>query len=246
MSTSDALIAIPVIPLVPIIITWGLPWERWIPWGKLPKLALGPYFWYTAFAASHFRFSNWIVLIAIAIGTTLTIMGAIECATPTLLSTADKKFLKTLQVWLRNQREIMILVRYSRAAGKKSFEFYSHFDVLRQRLARLEPETSVIAFRMRQLSLRGYVDEEFIDRCLSSIAESSEFLALETDPRLATQQWLFHHDAGTSHAELRQALEELRGRQVAVGEYPSWLKDTADVISAYVPSQDGTVKAGTY
>jgi len=246
MTTVDVLIAIPVIPLIPIFITWWLPWERWIPWGKLPKLVLGPYVLYAAFAAWHFHASTWFVLIVIVTGSILTIMGAVQKAPATLPSTTDKGFLKTLENWLRSRSEIMILVRYSREAGNKSFEFFTQFAALRERLGRLKAETNVTAFRKPQLPLRGRVDDEFIGKCLSLIPAGSEFLVLETDPRMATQQWLFHHEAGESADELRQVLEGLRGRLVAVGEYPQWLKDSPDVISAYVPHQDGTIKAGVY
>jgi len=140
----------------------------------------------------------------------------------------------------------MILVRYSRAAGNKSFEFFSSLAALRQRLGQLKAETSVTAFRKPQLPLRGRVDDDFIGKCLSLIPAGSEFLVLETDPRMATQQWLYHHEEGESSDEFRQALEGLRGRLVAVGEYPQWLNNSPDVISAYVPHQDGTVKAGVY
>jgi hypothetical protein len=246
MTTVDVLIAIPVIPLVPIFITWWLPWERWIPWGKLPKLALGPYILYAAFAAWYFHASGWFVLIVIVGGVVLTVMGAVEESPATLPSTTDKKFLNAVESWLRDRSEIMILVRYSRAAGNKSFEFFTSFAALRERLARLKAETSVTVFQKTQLPLRGCVDDEFIGKCLSLIPAGSEFLVLETDPRMATQQWLFHHEAGESLDELRQVLEEMRGRLVAVGEYPQSLKDSPDVISAYVPYKDGTVKAGVY
>jgi hypothetical protein len=63
---------------------------------------------------------------------------------------------------------------------------------------------------------------------------------------MAVQQWFSRYEAGESHDELRQVLEGLRGRLVAVGEYPQWLKDGPDLISAFVPHQDGTVKAGVY
>jgi len=63
---------------------------------------------------------------------------------------------------------------------------------------------------------------------------------------MARQQWLYHHQAGESHEELEQILEGLRGRLVAVGEYPQFVKNSPDVTSAYVPHQDGTVKAGIY
>jgi hypothetical protein len=246
MTTLDVLIAIPVIPLVPMFIMWWLPWERWIPWGKLPKIVLGLYVLYAGFAAWHFHFSDWFVLMVIVVGVTLTVIGAVEKTHVTLPSTTDKKFLKSLEDWLRGQSEIMILIRNSRAAGSKSFEFFTSFAALRERLAHLKAETSVTAFRKLQLPLRGCVNDEFISKCLSCIPVGSEFLVLEIDPRMAKQQWLFHQEAGESSHELQQVLEGLQGRLVAVGECPQWLIDGPDVISAYVPNQDGTVKAGVY
>jgi hypothetical protein len=207
MTTVDILIAIPVIPLVPIFITWPLPWERWIPWGKLQKLVLGPYVLYSAFAAWHFHFSNWFVVIVTIAGGIVTVMGAVENAPAKLRSSTDKEFLKTLETWLRGQSEIMILIRNSREAGNKSFEFFASFAALRERLARLKAETNVTAFRKPQLPLRGRIDDEFIAKCLSLIPAGSEFLVVETDPRMATQQWLFHHEAGESLDELEQVLE---------------------------------------
>lgn len=180
-------------------------------------------------AAWRFHAGAWFVLIVVVAGVVLTVMGAVEESPAILPSTTDKKFLKTLENWLGGQSEIMILVRYSGAAGNKSFEFFTSFAALRERLARLKAETSVTAFRKPQLPLRGRVDDEFIRNCLSLIPVGSEFLILETDPRRATRQWLFHHEAGESLDELQQALDELRGRLVAVGEYPQWLKDSPDV-----------------
>lgn len=246
MTTLDVLIAIPLVPLAPVFITWWLPWERWIPWGKVPKLVLGPYALYAGFAAWHFHASFWFVLLLVVVGISVTIMGAVEKPSASLTSTTDKKFLRSLEDWLSRQSEIMILVRYSRAAGSKSFGFFSSFATLRQRLAQLKAETSVTAFRRPQLPLRGRVDDDFIGKCLSLIPAGSEFLVLETDPRMATQQWLYHHEAGESLDEFLKVLDGLRGRLVAVGEYPQWLNDSPDVISAYVPHQDGTVKAGVY
>lgn len=246
MTTIDVLIAIPVIPYLLMSITWWLPWERWIPWGKLPKLGLGLYALYAAFAAWHFHRSHWLVLIATVAGMTLTIIGLVEQPAAPPPSTADKKFLKTLEDWLRGESEIMILIRYSRAAGNKSFEFFNSFATLRGRLAQLKAETSVTAFRKPQLPMRGRVDDEFIEKGLSFVPAGSEFLVLEMDPRMAVQQWLSCHEAGESSDELRRVLEGMRGRLVAVGEYPRDLKDDPDVISAYVPNQAGIAKAGVY
>jgi len=93
--------------------TSRLPWERWIPWAKLPKLVLGPYVLYAGFAAWHFHFSDWFVLQVIVAGATLTIVGAVENTPEALPSTADQRFLTSLEDGLHHQSEIMILIRYS-------------------------------------------------------------------------------------------------------------------------------------
>ena len=78
MSALDLLIALPVIPAAPILVTWWLPWERWIPWGKLPKAVLGPYVLYLSFAAWHFHLAWWSVLLIVVIGTVLSVMAIVE------------------------------------------------------------------------------------------------------------------------------------------------------------------------
>ena len=62
MSLVDWLILIPAIPLAPFIITWWLPWERWVPWGKIPKPIGIPYLWYMVGVAWHFRLHWWAIL----------------------------------------------------------------------------------------------------------------------------------------------------------------------------------------
>ena len=162
------------------------------------------------------------------------------------ISAADPRFLGTLESWLHVQPEILVLIRYSRAAGSKDFELFSSFEALSERLRQLPPSTSIIAFRQPQLPLRGTVDEGFIAECLSCIPDSSEFLVLETVRRAYGKESRFHWEAGESHADLREALEESRGVPVAVGPYPPWLVDTDDVISAIVPDEQGMVRAGSY
>ena len=161
-------------------------------------------------------------------------------------SSADKAFINTLERWLYNKREILVLIRYSGAAGAKSFEFFSSFATLMERLGELPPRTSIIAFRQLQLPLRGIVNDEFISKCLSRIPDGSEFLVLETASRKAGQTSWFHEAAGETHSELREALEDSRGSWVAVGPYPPWQEDSADVVSGVVPDEHGIVKPGPY
>ena len=78
MTTLDILIAIPAIPVVPILATWWLPWERWIPDAKLPKIPLGAYLLYLCFAAWHFDFKWWMVMLIFTGGGVLLLMGLEE------------------------------------------------------------------------------------------------------------------------------------------------------------------------
>jgi hypothetical protein len=66
-SVVDVLIAIPVLPLLPVVATWFLPWEDWIP-KKVPKVVLGPYLLYAAFASWHFWHNSFTCFLIIGIG----------------------------------------------------------------------------------------------------------------------------------------------------------------------------------
>src|SRR6266536_4254086 len=78
MTALDWLIAAPCIPLIPILITVWLPWERWIPWGKLPKAALGPYLMYSSFVAWHFDFGAFLAVVVFIPGAVVSILGISE------------------------------------------------------------------------------------------------------------------------------------------------------------------------
>ena len=163
-----------------------------------------------------------------------------------LTSATDKEFLKTLEDWLDSQSEIMVLISYSRAGGNKSFEFFTSFAALSERLQQLRPQDCITAFRRPQLTIRGVVDDAFIDKCLSEMPDDTEFLVVETIRRTAGGYSWFSYTAGETSEELRTALEDSRGNPVAVGKYPPWLEDNPDVISGYVPDEDGVARTGVY
>jgi len=163
-----------------------------------------------------------------------------------LKSAFGEEFLKTIENWLASHSEVLILIRYSCAAGNKDFEFYSSFALLLERLRQLPVETCVTVFRNPQLRLRGVVDDEFISKCLSSVPDGSEYAVVETVPTGLGRFSFFNFSAGESHDELREDLEDRRGKPVAVGEYPPWLENSVDVISAYVPAENGEVRRGIY
>jgi hypothetical protein len=164
----------------------------------------------------------------------------------TLTASTDKTFLSKLEQWLLSQPEVLVLIRYANSAGSKSYEFFSSYVLLIERLRQLPPRTSVIVFKQAQLPIRGIVNDAFIEHCLLAIPDGSEFLVVETEKRTYGKASWFHNVAGETHAELCEALEESRGNPVAVGTYPDWLETDSDALSSYVPDMDGTVRCGAY
>jgi hypothetical protein len=156
------------------------------------------------------------------------------------ISTTDSAFLGALEKWLSSRQEILVLIRYSRAAGRKEFEFFFSYEALAGRLSQLPPSTSVVAFREPQLPLRGVVDPSFISTCLNALPENAEFLVLET--RGGDAHWV----AEETREESRNELQNLTGCPVSVGPYPTWLLDSAELTSAIVPGEDGVATRGIY
>lgn len=60
--TVDVLIFLPLIPAVPVIAFWFLPWERWIP-KIVPEKITGPYLLYGALAIWYFKQPWWAALM---------------------------------------------------------------------------------------------------------------------------------------------------------------------------------------
>jgi hypothetical protein len=80
MSIVDWLIVAPAIPAAPVFITWWLPWEKWIPWDRLPKSVLGLYLIYLSFVFCHFdtHFAHWWCYVWLAVVGVMLLVIAIR------------------------------------------------------------------------------------------------------------------------------------------------------------------------
>jgi hypothetical protein len=74
VSTLDILILIPLIPAAPVVITWWLPWGKWI-FDEVPKYLTGPYLLYAAFTAWHFKCEWWFIILLAAAGMVLSVLA---------------------------------------------------------------------------------------------------------------------------------------------------------------------------
>ena len=161
-------------------------------------------------------------------------------------STTSPHFLAPVRAWIETSEEVLVMIRYSHAAGARDFEFFDSFASLQNRLLSLPSRTCVIAFLSQQLPLRGRVDERFINNAMELLPEGKEWLTVALELTVAGSRSWFHSGDGITQASLREELEDCAGTLMAVGPHPSWLQDSETVVSAVVPQPDGTVVTGAY
>lgn len=162
------------------------------------------------------------------------------------VSTNDPLFRTKIHQWISGRHEVLVLIRYSYAAGSKDFEFFDSMEAFDARLRELPPQTCITVFGEQQLPLRGRVNDEFITQALKLVPEGMEFVVTGLERvRYGDYAW-YSHMSGETSAELKEDLHERNGELVAVGLYPPWLEDSEEVLSAVVPNADGSVTTGTY
>lgn len=149
------------------------------------------------------------------------------------------EYRNTVSAWLRNAGELLVVLRYLRAAGAKDYALIrsdSEFD----RLIHVCPVgTDIIVFRDPQLPVRGTVDAAFIDNAAAQIKEWGEYLFVVQktnpidDPRLIGEM-------GDTTSSLNEDLREHMGENVAIGACPNFIaEDNESMISRSKGGIDG-------
>ena len=157
---------------------------------------------------------------------------------PNPLSATDPIFLDQIKSFFDTTSEVLVLIRYSRAAGSKNFQFLTSFAAFESLLNPLPVSASVTVFKSSDLPHRGIFDDAFLASILTAIADGTEFFLIDLENNNFT--------SGDTHGELREAMEDFRGRKVAIGPYPPFVLDTPEIITAYVPDKNGAIKIGVY
>lgn len=92
--TIDVLIFVLLIPAIPVVAFWTLPWERWI--AKVPNTIIGPYLLYCAFAIWHFKQSWWIVMWVGSLGIAVSAWAIVDLKTARSLKQARERKVRML------------------------------------------------------------------------------------------------------------------------------------------------------
>lgn len=145
----------------------------------------------------------------------------------------------TILSWMGQTNEVFFVLRYLAQGGSKDFAFVETPEELEKLIDSCPMGTDIIAFKERQLTLRGSVTKQLLERIRQSFSEDCEYLWVritgnpESDPRL-------YGCMGRSLNEMVDELESEIGERVAVGLCPNFhLADNESMISASKGGIDG-------
>jgi hypothetical protein len=148
-------------------------------------------------------------------------------------------FVDRVTEWIVARGEVLIVLRYLRAAGAKDFALCRTQQALTIVIENAPRGTDIEVFREPQLPLRGLVTEQFIESALNKIRDGEEYLVVSTEPTLNSCISRFS-DMGDSHDDLRETLLGMIGSEVAVGTCPNFCAPDHDgLISASKGGIDG-------
>jgi hypothetical protein len=148
-------------------------------------------------------------------------------------------FLQRVAAWINGTGEVLVILRFLRAAGAKNFALCRTRQEFESLVKCVPRGTDIEVFRDRQLPLRRVVNESFIESAVRMIREGDEYLlvTIETQPGSRISRF---GDIGASHDDLRESLAELMGSEVAFGACPDYCRpDGDDLISAAKDGIDG-------
>jgi hypothetical protein len=159
-------------------------------------------------------------------------------------SVFEAHFLDTVRAWFVVHYDIFVVVRYSAMTGAREYFWFKDFGKFQAQLKCFPPQANVIVFRDKQFPLRGIVTDTLIRQALDLIPDNTEAMVANIVQPPDDSIYVWPCD---THAELTEALHDLRGEYAAIGLYPPWhMPDNENMISALVPLPDGTLKRGVY
>jgi hypothetical protein len=148
-------------------------------------------------------------------------------------------FLDRVTDWIERAGEVLVILRYLRAAGAKDFALCRTRSEIEDLIDSVPRGTDIEVFRDRQCPIRGVVDDAFIRSALDSLPDGQEYLLMTSETRPGSKISRFG-EIGGSQAELRESLSELMGAEVALGRCPDFcVADHEGLVSAAKGGVDG-------
>lgn len=160
-----------------------------------------------------------------------------------LWNSKNKEFeLRGIEI-IRNQGEILILIRYPYQAGNKDFFLINSEKEYKEFLEKREAKDSITIFKSIENVIEGLVTEEFITQALNNLERPkySDWVVIFPEDKDKSEHWYYNENKEDLEESLRLNLE----KYVRIIEDPDWFNKEV-IFHAYVPDEDGKVRPGSY
>ena len=158
-------------------------------------------------------------------------------------STTTPDFINEALNILKQNGEILVVIRFPYMAGSKDFFIIKNENDFRQLLRNRKPKDSVTVMKSFSLLERGRATPEFITKVMQNLEKPAglEWLVIgkTNDKYLDNWNW------AETKEELKAEIEDRMGNEVTILEEPDWISDETS-INAYAPDDDGVVRPGAY
>lgn len=164
-------------------------------------------------------------------------MGTLDLYDPA--RDVNAAFLDRAASWIEQAGEVLVILRYLRAAGAKDYAICRNIAEFRDLVDAAPLGTDIEVFKDAQLPLRGVVDEVFAASAFEMIPPRGDYLLISLEKRENSQ---VSRVALLDNCpdELRGTLAELMGVQAAFGPCPDFnVADHEELISASKGGIDG-------
>lgn len=148
-----------------------------------------------------------------------------------------------------NQESVVLLFRYANCGGAKDYFIARSVSEFQTVLRHGRPKTSITVFFKNNFPICGLADDDLCLRSIEFLGEVREQYEgidlVRTDGtkiELDSQYFVY----ATTLDEIRDWFQQSRGKPVLVGTMEFWHDNSPQMVTVYVPDDDGVVRPGAY
>jgi hypothetical protein len=165
------------------------------------------------------------------------------------VSTKNSAFTALVEEHIANGEVVVTLIRYSNCGGAKDYLLVRSKDEFAALLKKQISKTSVSVFFEGAFSLKGEANSDLLQKATMLFAkEKEEYEGLD----IICLESHAASDDGKNILFLQnlESIEDYlhlhKGHQVLIGTMKFWIENNENVVTSYVPDDDGQVRPGAY
>jgi hypothetical protein len=172
-----------------------------------------------------------------------------ESLTDEPVSIATPAFRELLVRTFADRKVVIFLFRYANCGGAKDYFIARSPAEFETVVNHARAKTSITAFFEGNFKLKGTTDDELCARTidlLPSVQAEYEGVDIVRIDGPGTELNVEHYSYLTEPEEIREWFRNNSGARILVGTMEFWHDNCPEIVTVYVPDDDGVVRPGAY